>query len=481
MYANHLRALTHLQRGLGVGTMAAQPPVRRPTNLPTAMDTPAITNEDLKVPSLGPCLLRSPGLVGDLVEESGGWTEDDERILLDDREDMVRKALRADRGALPAIELAGPRRDIFFDPAETCCGIVTCGGLCPGLNDVIRAIVMQAWFGYGVRRVLGLRYGYEGLNPEFGHEPIVLTPDKVSQIHHLGGTVLGTSRGKQDIGVMADHLDALGITMLFVVGGDGSQRGANALYQEMQRRGKKVAVVGVPKTIDNDLPFMDRSFGYETAFTAAFHAVHSAHSEARGARNGIGLVKLMGRDSGFIACSTALATGEANFVLIPEVSFRLEGTNGLFALLENRLATRDHAVIVVAEGAGQDLVGGTDLGTDASGNKKFADIGLFLKDEIARHFQASGTEANVKYIDPSYIIRAVPASPEDRIFCQTLGRHAVHAAMAGKTGLVVARWHQRFVHLPMGLVTRGRRKVDPQGDLWRSVLEATGQPVRIGT
>ena len=219
--------------------MAAQPPLRRPTNLPTAMDTPAITNEDLKVPSLGPCLLRSPGLVGDLVEESGGWTEDDERILLDDREDMVRKALRADRGALPAIELAGPRRDIFFDPAETCCGIVTCGGLCPGLNDVIRAIVMQAWFGYGVRRVLGLRYGYEGLNPEFGHEPIVLTPDKVSQIHHLGGTVLGTSRGKQDIGVMADHLDALGITMLFVVGGDGSQRGANAPYQEMQRRGKK--------------------------------------------------------------------------------------------------------------------------------------------------------------------------------------------------------------------------------------------------
>ena len=444
------------------------------------MEPIPVSLADLKITNLGPSLRSSPGLVGDPAEESGGWCSDDERILLDDRVEAVRAAVLAKTEA-PTIELAGPRRLIFFDPAETCCGIVTCGGLCPGLNDVIRAIVMQASFGYGVKRVLGFRYGYEGLNPEMGHEPIELTPQKVSQIHHLGGTVLGTSRGKQDIGVMADYLEQLGVNILFVVGGDGSQRGADALYQEMQRRGKTLAVVGVPKTIDNDLQFMDRSFGYETAFTAAFHAVNSAHSEARGARNGIGLVKLMGRDSGFIACSTALATGEANFVLIPEVPFRLEGENGLLALLEDRLATRDHAVIVVAEGAGQELMAdGADMAADASGNKKFADIGLFLKEKIAAHFKASGTEANLKYIDPSYIIRAVPASPEDRIFCQTLGRHAVHAAMAGKTGMVVARWHQRFVHLPMGLVTRGRRKVDPQGDLWRSVLEATGQPLRIG-
>jgi 6-phosphofructokinase 1 len=265
-----------------------------------------------------------------------------------------------------------------------------------------------------------------------------------------------------------------------VIGGDGSQRGAQAIYEEVQRRGNRLAVVGVPKTIDNDIMFMDRSFGYQTAFAMAFHAVTSAHTEARGARNGLGLVKLMGRDSGFIACSAALATGEANAVLIPEVPFRLEGENGLLALIENRIATRGHAVIITAEGAGQDLIPDSPDATDASGNKLHADIGLFLKDRIIAHFKEKQIELNLKYIDPSYLIRSVPASPEDRIFCLNLGRHAVHAGMAGKTGMVVARWHQSYVHLPMSLVTRGRRKVDPTGDLWRSVVEATGQPARMG-
>jgi 6-phosphofructokinase 1 len=236
----------------------------------------------------------------------------------------------------------------------------------------------------------------------------------------------------------------------------------------------------VPKTIDNDLMFMDRSFGYQTAFAAAFHAVTAAHTEARGSRNGVGLVKLMGRDSGFIACSAALATGEANAVLIPEVPFKLEGANGLLDVIEQRVANRGHAVIITAEGAGQDLISQAEHATDASGNELHADIGSFLKERINRHFREKNIELNLKYIDPSYIIRSVPAAPEDRVFCLNLGRHAVHAGMAGKTGMVVARWHQRFVHLPMSLVTRGRRKVDPNGDLWRSVVELTGQPSKMG-
>jgi 6-phosphofructokinase 1 len=248
------------------------------------------------------------------------------------------------------------------------------------------------------------------------------------------------------------------------------------IYQEVQRRNGRIAIVGVPKTIDNDLMFMDRSFGYQTAFAVACHAVTSAHAEARGARNGVGLVKLMGRDSGFIACSAALASGEANTVLIPEVPFTLTGKNGLLETLGERLATRGHAVIITAEGAGLDLMPQAAQTTDASGNLLHSDIGLFLKEEIIRHFKSCQMEVNLKYIDPSYIIRSVPAAPEDRIFCLNLGRHAMHAAMAGKTGMVVARWHHRFVHLPMSLVTRGRRKVDPAGDLWRSVLETTGQP-----
>ena len=439
----------------------------------------SVTPEDLLITNLGPREFPSPGCKLDFPPEGTCWHTDGDRIVLDDHMESIREAMKNDIDP-PSIELAGPRREIFFNPAETCIAIVTCGGLCPGINDVIRAIVMQAYYNYGVRQILGIQYGYEGLDPAFGHKPIELTPDIVMNIATFGGSILGSSRGKRDIKVMANRLEALGVNILFVIGGDGSQRGAQAIYEEVQRRGTHIAVVGVPKTIDNDIMFMDRSFGYQTAFAMAFHAVSSAHTEAKGARNGLGLVKLMGRDSGFIACSAALATGEANAVLIPEVPFRLEGETGLLALLEQRIASRGHAVVIIAEGAGQDLIPDAAHVTDASGNKLHADIGLFLKEHISAHFKSRQIELNVKYIDPSYLIRSVPASPEDRIFCLNLGRHAVHAGMAGKTGMVVARWHQSYVHLPMSLVTRGRRKVDPTGDLWRSVVESTGQPFRMG-
>ena len=438
-----------------------------------------VTTEDLDISNLGARLVESPGSSGAFASETACWHSDGDRILLNDHLDSVREAMSSDIDP-PSIELAGPRREIFFNPSQTCIAIVTCGGLCPGINDVIRAIVMQAYYAYGVRQILGIQYGYEGLDPAFGHKPIELTPEKVMNITTFGGSILGSSRGKRDVKVMANRLESLGVNILFVIGGDGSQRGAQAIYQEISSRGSKIAIVGVPKTIDNDIMFMDRSFGYQTAFAAAFHAVSAAHTEAWGARNGVGLVKLMGRDSGFIACSTALATGEANAVLIPEVPFRLEGPTGLLAMIEQRLASRGHCVIVTAEGAGQDLIPETEHATDASGNKLHADIGLYLRERIISHFKERKIELNLKYIDPSYLIRSVPASPEDRIFCLNLGRNAVHAGMAGKTGMVVARWHQSYVHLPMSLVTRGRRKVDPGGDLWRSVVEATGQPAKMG-
>ena len=438
-----------------------------------------ITPDDLNIPNLGLRKFPSPGWQRDFAAEGGSWHADGDRIVLNDHMDSVREAMRSDVDP-PSIELAGPRGATYFNPADTSCAIVTCGGLCPGINDVIRAIVNQSYFTYGVRRILGIQYGYEGLDPACGHRALELTPELVMNIPNFGGSFLGTSRGARDTRVMVNRLIELGVNILYVIGGDGSQRGAKALYEEIQRRGSQIAIIGVPKTIDNDLMFMDRSFGYQTAFAVAFHTVNSAHAEARGARNGVGLVKLMGRDSGFIACSAALAAGEANIVLIPEVPFKLEGKTGLLALLEERLAARGHAVIITAEGAGQELIPNAEQGTDASGNKLHADIGLFLKEAISRHFKTGKIEANLKYIDPSYIIRSVPAAPEDRIFCLNLGRHAVHAGMAGKTGMVIACWHQSFVHLPLGLVTRGRRKVDPNGDLWRSVIESTGQPAHIG-
>jgi 6-phosphofructokinase 1 len=355
---------------------------------------------------------------------------------------------------------------------------VTCGGLCPGLNDVIRSIGLQAYYRYGVRRILGIPYGFEGLIPERQHDLIPLTPEFVTSIHSFGGTAIGTSRGPQDVGRMVDRLAELGVNVLFVIGGDGTQRGGRDIFLEAARRGIELAVVGVPKTIDNDMVYMDKSFGFETAVAAAVEAINAAHTEARSSRHGLGLVKLMGRHSGFIAAFSAIASGEVNCVLIPEVPFTLDGENGFLEFLYRRVVGRGHAVVTVAEGAGQDLLDGP-AGTDASGNKRLGDVGVFLREKIRAHFAARQTELNLKYIDPSYLIRSVPAGTNDRIYCLRLGQAAVHAAMAGKTGIVVARWHGTYVHAPVGVVTSARRTVDPAKDVWLAVLESTGQPPRF--
>jgi 6-phosphofructokinase 1 len=442
-----------------------------------------LTPADLAITDLGTCKYPSP-VAGILGERAMHYVGEADKVLLDDRLSYLgtHRGLIAE---MPAFELAGPRDRIYFDPAKMTCGIVTCGGLCPGLNNVVRGIVLELWHSYGVRKILGFRFGYEGLTPKFGHEPMVLDQKVVSRIHNMGGTLLGSSRGKQDAVENVSYLEQLGVDVLFVVGGDGTIRGAMAIGEEIRRRKRKIAVVGVPKTIDNDIQFIDRSFGFETAFSEAVSVIKSANVEANGARNGVGLVKLMGRHSGFIACHAALASTDANIVLIPEVKISLDGEKGLLRYLEKRLARSGHAVIVVAEGAGQDLladpvVGGSGGGTDASGNAKFKDIGLFLRDRITAHFKEIKTELNLKYLDPSYHIRSVPASPSDSVYCWNMARNAVHAAMAGNTEMLIGRWHGRFVHVPMQLATRQRKEVDAHGDLWLSVIEATGQPVSFG-
>ncbi len=433
----------------------------------------------LNIETLGPGTIWSPlHRLADEAEASHNFVHDEERVLLDDSLENVTAAIGRNE-PLPSFEKAGPRRKIYFDPERTACGIVTCGGLCPGLNDVIRGLVMQLNYRYGVRKIYGFRYGYEGFIPEYGHQVMHLTPESVSNIHRFGGTLLGTSRGPQDIGRIIDRLDEFGINILFVIGGDGTLRGALDISKQARQRGRPIAVVGIPKTIDNDIMFMDKSFGYETAFAAAVDAIQVAHTESRGSRNGIGLVKLMGRHSGFITCSAVLSTNEVNFALIPEVPFTLEGEHGLLEVLRQRVENRQHAVVVVAEGAGQDLIEAEEERSDQSGNVKLKDIGLFLKYHIEKHFKDRSMEVNLKYIDPSYMIRGVPASPQDSGYCMRLAQNAVHAAMAGKTGMLVGRWHGHFVHLPMHLATSGRKRVDPKGDLWQSVLESTGQPARF--
>ncbi len=426
-----------------------------------------MTQQDFTIEKLGECTIQSP--IRDIK-----FIDEKEHILYHRELDSLKAYL--DRGDEPLnFEAAGPREKIFFEPANLSCGIVTCGGLCPGINDVIRSIVMSLHYHYGVKNIFGFRYGYQGLVPEYGHEPVRLTPRDVTQINEMGGTILASSRGNQDPSVMVDTLEQMKIGILFCIGGDGTQRGALAISEEAKKRGLKLSVIGIPKTIDNDISFVQKTFGFETAVSEAKHATYSAHVEAVGAPNGVGLVKLMGRDSGFIAAYSVLVDNQVNFCLVPEVPFSLDA---FLEALKTRLEQRNHAVIVVAEGAGQDLFESTGE-RDASGNVKYVDIGIYLRDAIKKHFKSIGMEINLKYIDPSYIIRSQPANAHDSAFCLLMGYSAVHAGMAGRTEMIVGYWNNLFTHVPIALSVSERKKIDPQGWMWNSVLASTGQPANM--
>lgn len=379
-----------------------------------------------------------------------------------------------------AFELAGPRQTLFFDPAKTRAGIVTCGGLCPGLNNVIRSAYLELSYGYGVKEVIGFRDGYRGLDPNRCQEPIVLSPEIVEDIHKEGGTMLGTSRGPVDTKIAVDNLIQRGINLLLCAGGDGTQRGAHDLYVEAKKRGHPLAVAGVPKTIDNDVQYVTRTFGYMTALEESRWIIDAAHTEAHSVENGISLVKLMGRHAGFIAAGATIASQDVNFCLIPEVPFALDGPNGFLAALKKRVLQRKHAVIVVAEGAGQELVPGDTGKKDASGNVKLQEIGGFLRERIESYFKAEGVSIVFRYFDPSYQIRSRMANCGDAILCDQFARSAVHAAMAGKTGLVIGYLHDKFIHVPTELISKGGKRVDPSGQLWQAVLASTGQPAVFG-
>ncbi len=423
---------------------------------------------DFTVETLGPCEFPSPCPCR--------YVTDEDRVAYHSEMKLLRTAFQEGQEP-PSFEIAGPRERLFFDPAKLTCAIATCGGLCPGLNDVIRAIVLSLHYLYGVKRVYGVPFGYQGLTPESKLDWIELDPRKVSDIHHTGGTILGSSRGPQDVGKMVDTLERRGVGVLFAVGGDGTLRGVRAIADEIRRRGLPIGVMGLPKTIDNDIAFIERSFGFETAVGAARNAVYAAHAEAESAPYGIGLVKLMGRYSGFLAAHAALCTGDVNFCLVPEVPFLLEeGESGLLPELKRRLQRRNHAVIVVAEGAGQELVAAHgSLSYDASGNVLLADIGTFLRDRILEYFKRLKIPVSLKYIDPSYMIRSLAAGPDDSAFCLLLGQDAVHAAMAGRTNAVVGFWNQQFTVVPIPLAISCRKRIEPDGGLWRSVSQATGQ------
>lgn len=432
---------------------------------------------DFTVRRLGPPRHESPlrlsTVDGDYV---ANFVDDEHRILYHNRAASVRGYFERGEDP-PSFEVAGPRRILFFEPAKTKAAIVTCGGLCPGLNDVIRGLVLSLYYDYGARDILGIRYGYGGMVPGTPHPPVMLTPELSADIHTRGGTFLGASRGPQDVGEMVDFLQDRGVNLLFAIGGDGTQRGALALAGEIEKRGLSIAVVGVPKTIDNDISYVERSFGFDTACDCASGILLNAHAEAEGAENGIVIVKLMGRHSGFLAATASVSSGEVNFTLIPEVPFHMEPPNGFLAHLEKRVERRRHALVVVAEGAGQDLMRdeAERLGADPSGNPRLADIGTFLAERVKEHFKERSIGVNVKYIDPSYIVRSLPAISSDRMYCLRLAQNAVHAAMSGRTGMVVGYWNSAFTHVPIEMAVSKRKVVDPEGPLWLAVQVSNGQ------
>ncbi len=420
---------------------------------------------DLIVDRLGPATRPSPlGLSTVSGDRIADYCPDDARTLFDP------SPSGADG---PSFEMAGPREQVFFDGPRSHAAIVTCGGLSPGLNNIIRALVRTLRGPYGVRNVTGFRFGYAGLAKDADPPPMNLDRAAVHHIDRQGGTILGSSRGPVEAGEMVDTLDRLGVDLLFCIGGDGTMRGAQAIYDEVKARGRQLAVIGLPKTIDNDLPLVERTFGFDTAVGIACEALRAAAIEAECAPRGVGLVRLMGRHAGYIAAAAALTTREVDLVLVPELSFALDGPKGVYAWIREVLARQGRAVVVVAEGAGQDHLEAAGE-ADPSGNRKLGDIGVFLRDAMKAAF--ADDPINLKYIDPSYIIRAAPANTADARLCGELAEDAVHAAMSGRTGMVVGLWNGQRTHVPLGAVAGRTRRLDLDGALWRSVVQTTGQP-----
>lgn len=427
---------------------------------------------NLQIERIGEATITSP-----LKEKKRSiqFIPDDMKVLFDIFQRDSQKSQGSEHDS-DTLEIAGPREKIFFDPGKSKAAIVTCGGLCPGLNDVIRSIFITLYYEYGLKEVYGAHNGYAGLVDDSKRDLTLLTPDFVKDIHEKGGSVLGSSRGSQDPSAMVDFLLEKKIDLLFVIGGDGTMRGALAIAEEAKRKNAVLSVIGIPKTIDNDILHLDRTFGIVTAVQEAMRAIQSVHTEALAYPDTIGIVQLMGRYSGFIAAAAAIAQPDANFVLIPESPFNLEGENGLLNCLKRRMERKDHAVIVVAEGAGQEFFEGMAKEKDASGNIKSVDIGPYLSDQIKSFFKKNGKEIGIKYVNPTYMIRSVPASAIDRVYCTRLGQDAVHAAMSGRTKMIVGARHEKFIHLPMEMITQGRRYVNLKGVLWNTVLGLTGQP-----
>ena len=218
---------------------------------------------NFEIPVIGQARIDSPVQMSKTYgDKIVNYVREDEYILYDVKS---KKGAGASQGRfnLLSSESRSPGKNLF--PSRSCArgGCKPCGGLCPGLNNVIRSVVRTLWYQYGVRRITGIRNGYRGFLPQYNLPIKELNPDVVDDIHYMGGTILGSSRGGANIEEIVDAIERLNLNMLFTIGGDGTTKGALAIAAEIEKRNLKVAVIGIPKTIDNDLSFIQRSFGFE--------------------------------------------------------------------------------------------------------------------------------------------------------------------------------------------------------------------------
>ncbi len=401
--------------------------------------------------------------------------------FIDDNKNAILANLMAHEQPSPSLEIAGPRENIFWASDKIKVALVTCGGLAPGLNNVVQSIVRVLYDRYKVRRILGVPFGLQGFShdsttKQFQFDWCPLEDHFVQNIDSEAGSILGTSRGHSNAAHIVDALQLQNIQILFMIGGDGTLRGAYSIYQEVTQRNLPISVIGIPKTVDNDIPWVSKSFGFDTAVAQGAEAIRCAITEARSAYHGIGLVKIMGRHSGALAATAAAAVTDVDFVLIPEVDLILDGPYGFFHNLSRCILEKGYATIVVAEGTGQNLFSETNKEYDPSGNPKLNDIGRFLQEKILTYFKEQSIDVTLKYIDPSYILRSQLTSADDSIFCSHLGQHAVHAAMSGKTGLMIGYVHEYFTHIPLEALQGKKKRLDINSPLWLSLLASTGQP-----
>ena len=357
---------------------------------------------------------------------------------------------------------AGPRKEIAWDPIHTKVAIVTCGGLCPGLNTVIRELYITLHHKYGVKFVYGVKNGYKGF---YSDNLVRLDDDIIRDIHHKGGSILGTSRGGTDVKKIVDSIAHRGISHLYAIGGNGTQKGLFEINKEIKKRGLCVSVVGIPKTIDNDLCIIDKSFGFDTSVQEAQRAIQAAKVEIEAFNNAVGIVKVMGRNSGFIAMYSSLASKDVDCCLIPEIPFDIEYDHGVLHYIKECLHKKDKILIVVSEGAGQHYI-------NDPVNKNLNDFGIWLCEVV----RSNVPNVCIKYIDPTYTIRAITPNASDSIYCTILAQSAVHGAFCGYTNFIVGPVNGKHAYIPLQMAIHETNTVSEDDRMWFRLISANGQP-----